>query len=355
MPGTIAKPENISRFGKKGERVSTNVQLGLHRYGLILGKTLGCGAYAKVKSAHSIQMNQQVAVKIIQRKGAPKDLLCKFLPREIDILRKVKNENIIKLFEVIFTDGHTYLIMEMAENGDLLDYINARKYLHEGLAQRFLNEMVGALSACHKLGIVHRDLKCENILLDSKYCIKISDFGFATMYSGKPLETYCGSFAYAAPEVILGHPYNGEKSDTWSIGVILYAMTVGRLPFKDSDIKTLLAEIGTCLIFPTRLSCECASLIRSILTYNTSERLTLSEILEHSWTNKVFEKIPHPSEKPATTRYKKQTANDSDKPATEKNKAPESIQPSGEEEKAVPGYDKAKEAFESPACAATAV
>lgn len=300
MPEIISRnlDQSLATGSRKGERVSQNVALGLHRYGYILGRTLGSGAYAKVKSAHAIRMNRQVAVKIINRKGAPKDLLGKFLPREVDSLRAVNHENVIRLHEVIFTENQVYLIVEMAENGDLLEYINARKHLHEGVSQRFFTDLTNAMVKCHGAGIVHRDLKCENLLLDSHYRIKVSDFGFATQFSGQDLETYCGSYAYAAPEVILGTPYDGEKADIWSMGVILYAMAVGRLPFKDTDVKTLLSDIGSSVIFPSRVSEEYRSLIRTMLTFNRYDRASLDCIQLHPWMTKTFENAPDPAMKP---------------------------------------------------------
>ena len=270
----------------RGASLTGNACLGLHRYGYILGKTLGYGAYAKVKESHSIKQNRQVAVKIVSRKAAPKELIRKFLPREIKALQTVKHDNIVKLYDFIMTEQQIYIVMELAENGDLLDYINMRKRLTEPVAQKFFRELTSAISACHAIKIVHRDLKCENILLDSKYNLKVSDFGFAREYTGGLLETYCGSYAYAAPEVILGNPYNGELSDVWSMGVILYAMVVGRLPFKDNDVKTLLHELARKLIVPSRLSIECKDLIKSILVYSTSDRATLADIESHPWMSK---------------------------------------------------------------------
>lgn len=320
MPEIVRRNVDQSFTGaRKGERVSQNVALGLHRYGYILGRTLGSGAYAKVKSAHAVRMNRQVAVKIINRRGAPKDLLGKFLPREIESLRAVEHDNIVRLHEVIFTDNQVYLIVEMAENGDLLEYINVRKHLHEGLAQRFFADLARAMAKCHEVGIVHRDLKCENLLLDRHYNIKVSDFGFATKFTSQSLETYCGSYAYAAPEIILGHPYDGEKADIWSMGVILYAMVIGRLPFKDTDVKTLLSEIGSCMVFPSRLTEECKSLMRSILTFNCHDRATLDTIREHPWMTKLFENAPDPSTKPPKAKSTKMPA---PKPVAGGNKTP---------------------------------
>ena len=259
---------------------------GLYRHGYILGRTLGSGSYAKVKSARSVKLNKEVAIKIFSKRSAPTDFLEKFLPREIEAMRKVEHKNCVKLHDVIYTDDYTFMIMELAEGGDLLDFINSRKYLSEKTARILFSDLVSGISQCHLMKIVHRDLKCENLLLDSQQRLKISDFGFARPHEGKKLETYCGSRAYAPPEIIMGEPYNGEMADIWSMGVILYAMVAGRLPFKDSDAASLLSEISRRIYFPSRLSDECKDLIQAILTFNPKERLTLAEIKSHPWMTK---------------------------------------------------------------------
>ena len=244
---------------------------------------MGSGAYAKVKSAHALKMNKQVAIKIIHTKTGNNDLVTKFLPRELEALRAVDHENVIKLFDVIETEDLICMVMELAEGGDLLDFINARRYLTEYTAREFFKDLASGVSMCHSVNVVHRDLKCENLLLDSKLRLKISDFGFARKHEGKLLETYCGSYAYAAPEIILGEPYIGEPADIWSMGVVLYAMVAGRLPFKDNDVKTLLNEIAKHIVFPEWISDECKDLIRKILTFSVKDRITIEGIRKHPW------------------------------------------------------------------------
>ena len=266
------------------DHASPSPALSLAQHGYVLEKTLGNGAYAKVKQAHAIKINKKVAIKIVDRKKAPKDVLNKFMPRELTALRQLSgHDNIVQLHDIIMTDDKIYIVMELAENGDLLDYINAKKRLSERTARSFYRDLISGITVCHKKDIVHRDLKCENLLLDGNYRLKLSDFGFARSYTGQPLETYCGSCAYAAPEVILGQPYNGVKSDIWSTGVILYAMVCGRLPFNDKDSKTLLAQVSQGLTFPSDVSASCRDLITKLLASNTKERLSVPEILQHPW------------------------------------------------------------------------
>lgn len=274
------------RTTTKGGDLTPNSQYGIHLHGYILGKSLGSGAYAKVKAATRLKdpgRGKECAIKIIDKTTAPPDVITKFIPREIDVLKSLDHKYIIKLLDVIDTPRTMYLIMELAESGDLLDFINVKRYLSERIARTLFKDLVEGMEHCHSKNIVHRDLKCENLLLDSKYRLKISDFGFARRTQGNNLETYCGSYAYAAPEVILGTPYIGEAADIWSMGIVLYAMMAGKLPFKDSDVRTLLNEITTTLVFPNRLTTEAKDLVRHMLVFNPKERLTIDEIKEHPW------------------------------------------------------------------------
>lgn len=319
---------------QSGRRTSgtPNAYYGLHQYGYILGRTLGTGAYAKVKKAIDLNNHgRRVAIKIVNKKKAPRDVVTKFLPREIRTLQMIVHDNVIKCFDVIDTDDALYIVMEIADGGDLLDYINKRTRLTESVARLLFHDLLCGVEKCHTMSIVHRDLKCENLLLSGKMILKISDFGFARELDGKNLETYCGSYAYAAPEVILGQPYVGEPADIWSMGVILYAMVVGRLPFKDNDVKTLLSEISHHITLPTFLTDDIKDLIVRMLTYNPQERATLADIKCHTWMANIAEsvrirsrifsdKIPQPplpaATKEASEKEKKPPASSAPQPPT---------------------------------------
>lgn len=277
-----------------GKRTSStpNALYGLHQYGYILGRTLGTGAYAKVKKAIDLNNHgRRVAIKIVNKKKAPRDVVHKFLPREVKTLRMIVHDNVIKCYDVIDTDDALYIVMEIADGGDVLDYINKRTRLTESVARLLFHDLLCGIEHCHTMSIVHRDLKCENLLLSNQMILKISDFGFARELDGKNLETYCGSYAYAAPEVILGQPYVGEPADIWSMGVILYAMVVGRLPFKDNDVKTLLSEISHHITLPSYLTDDVKDLIVRMLTYNPDERATIAQIKCHTWMTNIAESI----------------------------------------------------------------
>jgi len=264
----------------------------LAQYGYGLEEQLGKGSYAVVRGATSKKHKRRVAIKIVSKKKAPEDYLTKFLPREIQVLKRLRHPNCISLLEAIETNTRIYLIMNLAENGDLLEYIRDRGPMQDDEARRLFRQLVTATEYFHGLGVVHRDLKCENLLLDLSYNLVVSDFGFAR---GQPVntetgkrrlsQTFCGSYAYAPPEILRGIAYDGAIADIWSIGVVLYTMVCASLPFDDSNLKTLLEQVMRTVHFSSRkkITLEAKDLIQKILQPNIEKRLTLSQIREHCW------------------------------------------------------------------------
>ncbi|KAL8180337.1 UNVERIFIED_CONTAM: Testis-specific serine/threonine-protein kinase 1 [Gekko kuhli] len=265
----------------------------LKKRGYIMAGNLGEGSYAKVKAAYSERLKFDVAVKIIDRKKAPHDFLERFLPREIDILAKVNHRSIIKTYEIFETsDGKVYIVMELGVQGDLLEFIKSKGAMPEEIARKMFRQLCSAIKYCHDLDIVHRDLKCENLLLDKDYHIKLSDFGFSKRLvrdeEGKVIhsKTFCGSAAYAAPEVLQGIPYEPKIYDIWSLGVILYIMVCGSMPYDDSNIRKMLRlQKEHRVHFPKskNLSTDCKDLIYRMLQPDVGRRLRIEDILSHTW------------------------------------------------------------------------
>uniref|UniRef100_H3ACH2 non-specific serine/threonine protein kinase n=2 Tax=Latimeria chalumnae TaxID=7897 RepID=H3ACH2_LATCH len=265
----------------------------LKKRGYTLGINLGEGSYAKVKSAYSDRLKANVAVKIIDRKRAPADFLEKFLPREMEILAVVNHRYIVKTYEIFETsDGKVYIVMDLGVQGDLLEFIKTRGALPEEVARRMFRQLALAVKYCHDLNIVHRDLKCENLLLDKDYNIKLSDFGFSRRCffddTGKYVfsKTFCGSAAYAAPEVLQGIPYQPKVYDIWSMGVILFIMVCGSMPYDDSNIKRMLRiQKEHRVDFPRskNVGPECKDLIYRMLHPDVQRRATIDDILYHPW------------------------------------------------------------------------
>ncbi|NXN26106.1 TSSK1 kinase, partial [Nycticryphes semicollaris] len=220
----------------------------LGKKGYSLSKTLGEGSYGKVKSAYCDRLKRNVAIKIIDKRKTPQDFLERFLPREIEALKRLQHPSIIKTYEIFETSaGKVYIVMELGEKGDLLDYIKVTGAMKEDIARTKFQQLASAIKHCHDLDFAHRDLKCENILLDEDLNIKLSDFGFSKPLSrdenGKTIlsKTFCGSAAYAAPEVLQGIPCDPRISDIWSLGVILYTMVYALMPFDDSNVKNMIS------------------------------------------------------------------------------------------------------------------
>ncbi|XP_076141083.1 testis-specific serine/threonine-protein kinase 1-like [Alosa pseudoharengus] len=265
----------------------------LKKCGYILGNTLGDGSYGKVKSAYSESLKSNVAVKIINRKKAAADFLEKFLPRELEIQASLCHPNVVKIFKIFETsDGKVFIVMELGVRGDLLEYVKSRGALAEDFARKLFRQLSVAIKFIHAQDIVHRDLKCENLLLDKDFNLKVSDFGFTRRIiyddTGKMelSKTFCGSAAYAAPEVLQGIPYNPKMYDVWSMGVILFVMMCGAMPYDDSNIKRMLRiQKEHRVDFPhsKQVPGECKDIIYKMLHPDVKRRLDIGSILDHQW------------------------------------------------------------------------
>ncbi|XP_012578319.1 PREDICTED: testis-specific serine/threonine-protein kinase 5-like [Condylura cristata] len=212
---------------------------------LLSSKKIGSGAFSKVYLARAtrerIQHNPRlasdlpgkrhalVAIKIVSIASAPAEFSHKFLPREISSLNATyKHLNVVQLYETYQNSQRSYLVLELAARGDLLEHINAAsaRRRHPGLEEEEARGLFWQL----------------NILLDDRGFLKLSDFGFASRVRPKSslLSTFCGSVAYTAPEILMSRKYDGEQADLWSLGVVLYAMVSGKLPFKERQPDRML-------------------------------------------------------------------------------------------------------------------
>uniref|UniRef100_A0A8C9V3V5 non-specific serine/threonine protein kinase n=1 Tax=Scleropages formosus TaxID=113540 RepID=A0A8C9V3V5_SCLFO len=234
-------------------------------------KTIGKGNFAKVKLARHILTGREVRV----------------LFREVRIMKILNHPNIVKLFEVIETEKTLYLVMEYASGGEVFDYLVAHGRMKEKEARAKFRQIVSAVQYCHQKHIVHRDLKAENLLLDADMNIKIADFGFSNEFTlGNKLDTFCGSPPYAAPELFQGKKYDGPEVDVWSLGVILYTLVSGSLPFDGQNLKELRERVlrGKYRI-PFYMSTDCENLLKRFLVLNPTKRGTLEQIMKDRWIN----------------------------------------------------------------------
>ncbi|KAG5267052.1 hypothetical protein AALO_G00239330 [Alosa alosa] len=249
-------------------------------------KTIGKGNFAKVKLARHVLTGREVAVKIIDKTQLNPTSLQKLF-REVRIMKLLNHPNIVKLFEVIETEKTLYLIMEYASGGEVFDYLVAHGRMKEKEARAKFRQIVSAVEYCHQKRIVHRDLKAENLLLDADMNIKIADFGFSNEFTlGSKLDTFCGSPPYAAPELFQGKKYDGPEVDVWSLGVILYTLVSGSLPFDGQNLKELRERVlrGKYRI-PFYMSTDCENLLKKLLVLNPVKRGSLEQVMKDRWMN----------------------------------------------------------------------
>uniref|UniRef100_A0A8C9VY53 Microtubule affinity regulating kinase 2 n=1 Tax=Scleropages formosus TaxID=113540 RepID=A0A8C9VY53_SCLFO len=251
-------------------------------------KTIGKGNFAKVKLARHVLTGKESC--LIFHNPVFQYHLFVCLPqlfREVRIMKLLNHPNIVKLFEVIETEKTLYLVMEYASGGEVFDYLVAHGRMKEKEARAKFRQIVSAVQYCHQKCIVHRDLKAENLLLDADMNIKIADFGFSNEFTlGNKLDTFCGSPPYAAPELFQGKKYDGPEVDVWSLGVILYTLVSGSLPFDGQNLKELRERVlrGKYRI-PFYMSTDCENLLKKFLILNPTKRGSLEQIMKDRWMN----------------------------------------------------------------------
>uniref|UniRef100_A0A8C6KJK8 MAP/microtubule affinity-regulating kinase 3 n=1 Tax=Nothobranchius furzeri TaxID=105023 RepID=A0A8C6KJK8_NOTFU len=286
--GEVLSRSVRSARGKNSSTGDDSPHVGNYR----LLKTIGKGNFAKVKLARHIPTGREVAIKIIDKTQLNPTSLQKLF-REVRIMKILNHPNIVKLFEVIETDKTLYLVMEYASGGEVFDYLVAHGRMKEKEARAKFRQIVSAVQYCHQKHIVHRDLKAENLLLDADMNIKIADFGFSNEFTlGGKLDTFCGSPPYAAPELFQGKKYDGPEVDVWSLGVILYTLVSGSLPFDGQNLKELRERVlrGKYRI-PFYMSTDCENLLKRFLVLNPGKRGTLEQIMKDRWINSGSDEV----------------------------------------------------------------
>ncbi|NWY93867.1 HUNK kinase, partial [Loxia curvirostra] len=262
----------------------------------LIGRKLGEGSFAKVREGLHVLTGEKVAVKVIDKKRAKKDTyVTKNLRREGQIQQMIRHPNIAQLLDILETENSYYLVMELCPGGNLMHKIYEKKRLEEHEARKYIRQLILAVEHLHRAGVVHRDLKIENLLLDEDNNIKLIDFGLSNCagilgYSD-PFSTQCGSPAYAAPELLARKKY-GPKIDVWSIGVNMYAMLTGTLPFtvEPFSLRALYQKMVDKEMnpFPTQLSSAAINFLRSLLEPDPAKRPNIQQALANRWLNENY-------------------------------------------------------------------
>uniref|UniRef100_A0A0X3PNT0 MAP/microtubule affinity-regulating kinase 3 n=1 Tax=Schistocephalus solidus TaxID=70667 RepID=A0A0X3PNT0_SCHSO len=256
-------------------------------------RTIGKGNFAKVKLACHVITGKEVAIKIIDKTQLSPSSRQKLL-REVRIMKMLDHPNIVKLFEIISNEKVLYLVMEYASGGEVFDFLVTHGKMAEKEARAKFRQIVSAVQYCHQKHVVHRDLKAENLLLDASMNVKIADFGFSNEFStGTKLDTFCGSPPYAAPELFEGRKYDGPEVDVWSLGVILYTLVSGSLPFDGENLRELRERVLTGKYrVPFYMSTDCEALLRKMLHLNPQKRHSLESVMKDKWINTGYEDNP---------------------------------------------------------------
>lgn len=297
----------------------------------IFGKEMGKGSFGIVKLAHHKITGHKVAIKIYDKTKFKKPSQIKRCRQEISLMSKLNSNYIVHLFEAYETSKKTFLVMEALSGGNLCTYVKSKRHLQEDEALVIFSQVALALQYLHyAVGVVHRDIKLENILFTSCRKIKVADFGFSVFITGteeqgnhsqpsvlskkKCLKSFCGTPSYMAPEIIRKQGYDGFPVDVWSFGVVLYAMLYGRFPFRAKNHEELyrLILMGQFSFPESRqgaVSVASLNLLKHMICLDPRQRITVKGILQQEHVSTVVENlVAGKSAKPETLFHLSKTS-----------------------------------------------
>lgn len=248
-------------------------------------KTLGEGSFSKVKQAVHIPTNKVYAMKIIDLNLIKQNKMETQLKREIDVMSGLSHPGLIKLHAVMHSTKNIFLVLDLAEGGELFNKLAQDGPLPENVARNYFQQLLDALDYMHKHHAIHRDLKPENLLMDNEGNLKIADFGLSIMsQNGDLLKTRCGTPNYVAPEIFSADGYVGPSADIWSAGVILYVMLAAALPFDAPTLPELARQIMNVQItYPRNFPKGAVNLMKHIIVADPKSRYTMEQIHEDPW------------------------------------------------------------------------
>nr|XP_057920649.1 serine/threonine-protein kinase NIM1 isoform X2 [Doryrhamphus excisus]XP_057920650.1 serine/threonine-protein kinase NIM1 isoform X2 [Doryrhamphus excisus]XP_057920651.1 serine/threonine-protein kinase NIM1 isoform X2 [Doryrhamphus excisus] len=246
---------------------------------------IGHGTFSRVKMAFHALTKDKVALKILDKTRLDTHAQ-RLLSREVSSMDSMQHPNVIRLYEVVEMPSRLYLVLEYAGGGDLHNRICNEGKLADNISKITFSQMLSAVKYMHNINIIHRDLKAENVLFTTSGCVKVADFGFSTQISNRnhALDTFCGSPPYAAPELFREESYLGPPVDVWAMGVILFFMVTGTMPFRAETM----GKLRRCIIqgiytIPPWVPGPCQRLIRGILKPEPGERYAVDQMLGCDW------------------------------------------------------------------------
>ena len=266
--------------------------------GLRARKEMGAGSYSKVLACQT-DAGTTVAVKVIDRNTASSRFLTRFLPRELAIARRLEHPNLARTLDTHTAHSKTLVAMELAEEGDLEQYLSRHGAIPDrgepdDLLRSLLRQAILGIQHMHSLGIVHRDIKIENFFLCQGMRLKVGDFGFSREMGEEDLsKTFCGSKAYASPELLQQRPYRGRLADAWALGVVLFIMLECKMPFDERDrARMLRRQMGRRIPFSAKSGGPAKALARSLMEPEPESRLQVSAALRHHFFQPAKPSVP---------------------------------------------------------------
>ncbi|XP_037091143.1 serine/threonine-protein kinase NIM1-like [Pollicipes pollicipes] len=252
---------------------------------------LGTGNFSQVKLGVHQLTNERVAVKILSKAKLDQKTQ-RMLAREIANMDKVHHPNIIRLYEVLETLSKIHLVMEHAPGGELFHKITTEGRLSERRARPLVAQLVSAVQHMHLNNMIHRDIKAENVFFSRPDVVKLGDFGFSTLVCepDQHLTTFCGSPPYAAPELFRDDYYTGAAVDAWALGILIFFMVAGAMPFRAGTVTALKRQIlSGAVTMPDSVSDDCQQLLRGLLRQSPADRLSLQEVAKLGLESEALE------------------------------------------------------------------
>ncbi|TGZ69890.1 hypothetical protein CRM22_003481 [Opisthorchis felineus] len=272
--------KDFERRSPYKSEVRAGKRIGFYRLILDIGR----GNFSKVKLATHTILNAEVAVKVIDRTKFDAKTR-RLLSQELANMERLDHPNIIRVFEFHEFPDRWYLIMEYAPVGELHSYLKRHGRMEDTAAKNISAQIVSALKHMHERGVVHRDLKAENVLFVASGIVKVGDFGFSKKINREDaLTTFCGSPPYAAPELFVADSYTGPAVDLWALGVLIFYMVAGQLPFRGDSIgKIKRLVLDGQYVVPAYVNQNCKQLINGLLCQSTQKRFDICQTEQCDW------------------------------------------------------------------------
>lgn len=284
MEGAIPKPEVPARFGNY-RRICC----------------IGEGSFAEVALVRREKENrkpgeeeQLYACKAYSKSLLGNDMLAERFEREVRVIEYLNHENVIKMSEVVYSEDHVFVVMELCKLGDLYGFLSERGRIDEETAYKIFKQILTGVEYLHNRGIVHRDIKLDNILLTDSMTVKIADFGLCHEVKGNQrLRTPCGSPLYTAPEILNEQEYDGKKSDIWSLGIVLFALATGCLPWSSGSTDSeIIAQITSGIYHvPSHVPPLLRDLLVKMMSRDPELRPTIDEIWNDPWMKTMKKRV----------------------------------------------------------------